>query len=344
MKIRKNFHYVKKIVLIMKGVIIKIDKVFYLFDKICYPIQKLQKTIKEHFLFIGMQAFMIFSICFAYQVKHTTANNSLPFDSNTVEFSTTVKQIDEIIIRPRTLPMVALSPEEVSSSTTMEEVVLETDSTTEPVSTFSEISTESETTTIITEESAESETVEQEEIETETTTPELIEQEEEESDYEYWYRNEYENLTFQISPYDSIDEYIYLLMDYYDGYDTRIEMSYENIYLLGQVAYAEAGDQPLEGKVAVCEVCLNRIDKMKKQNIFLSLHDIIYSPQQFSVVDDGSIHNIPTEEEIFSAIRAILGDIPSDGSLYFDDPNLCTSWASKNRKKSKKIGDHQFYY
>ena len=54
---------------------------------------------------------------------------------------------------------------------------------------------------------------------------------------------------------------------------------------------------------------------------------------------------IPRKIDALAAVRAILGDMPTDGSNYFVDPVLApNSWAERNRKKSIKIEDHQFFY
>lgn len=202
------------------------------------------------------------------------------------------------------------------ASTTEKETSKEVETTT-----AKETTTEVETTT-----AEETATVE------ETTMEETTEEETaEETAQEYIYDDNYNA--------QSLDEYINYLINEYSGYDTRIELTYDNLLILTKLVTGEAQDEPFDGKIAVAEVVLNRsYDKGQ------TLEEIIYSPHQFSCVNDGNFYKPSTTNDALAALNAILGVCPSDGSLYFDDPRYCTSWASKNRTKSVKIGNHQFYY
>jgi len=140
----------------------------------------------------------------------------------------------------------------------------------------------------------------------------------------------------------SLNDYIYYLIDTYSNNETRIEMTYDNIYIMAQMCKAEAGNQPHNGKIGVCEVLLNRYDNF---NHTLSLKELIYSPNQFSVVKNGSINNTPTKQCILAAVQAILGETPVIGSYFFLNPDIATNtWIQRNKVPSIKIGDHQFYY
>lgn len=143
----------------------------------------------------------------------------------------------------------------------------------------------------------------------------------------------------------SLDEYINYLINYYSSYNTRIDLTYDNILLLSHLAIAEAEGQSLEGRIAVCEVAINRSITREQ-----TLYQVIYSQNkygtpQFSCTKDGRIDLTPRKEDALAAVKAVLGEQPTNGSIYFDNPDKApNSWAARNRKKSVKIDSHQFYY
>ena len=141
----------------------------------------------------------------------------------------------------------------------------------------------------------------------------------------------------------SLDEYIYSLINEYSSYETRMDLNYDNIYLLAQLSESEAGSEPFVGKVAVCEVVLNRFGDPNKN--YSSIRDVIFAYNQFSVVSNGTIYNVPSHDSVLAAVKATVGEAPTNGSLYFQDVRYVTNtWASRNREKSVLIGNHQFFY
>lgn len=209
--------------------------------------------------------------------------------------------------------------------------------TTTETTTTEEVTTNVETTVV--EEETTTENV-QEEITTENVQEETTEETIEEQIIEETVENT-EEYTDYVDNYSSTDEYIYYLISQYSGYTTRIELTYDNVLLLGQLVYSEAGDEPYEGQIAVGEVIINRLYSNPN---YYSIHDVIFKPGQFSVVSNGTIYNTPSNEAILAAVHAILGEAPTGGAIYFDDPRICSSWASKNRPYGPRIGNHQFYY
>lgn len=152
--------------------------------------------------------------------------------------------------------------------------------------------------------------------------------------------------TTEIQTHSSKDEYIYSLINEYSNNTTRIPLTYDNVYLLAQLSWAEAGNQPFNGKVAVCEVVLNRLhsDTFASSN-YTSIRDVIFAPGQFSVVPRGTIYNIPTDECILAAVKAIAGEKPTNGALFFQNLAISTDFSVPNsRTKAITIGDHTFYY
>ena len=109
-----------------------------------------------------------------------------------------------------------------------------------------------------------------------------------------------------------------------------------DLYWLSRVIYAEAGNQPLKGKIAVGNVVLNRVkdDSFKDQN---SVYDVIFAKNQFEVVINGMIYMEPSEEAVMAAKLAMEGYDVSGGSTYFatfdfGEGYQCVEW----------IGDHCF--
>ena len=145
-----------------------------------------------------------------------------------------------------------------------------------------------------------------------------------------------------------LEQYIYSLIEEYSSYETRVALTYENVYLLARLSIAESEDQCFKGNIAVCEVAVNR-----SVNRGQTLEQVIFAKNpstgvaQFSctVGKKPRINLTPRKIDALAAVRAILGDMPTDGSNYFVDPVLApNSWAERNRKKSIKIEDHQFFY
>lgn len=146
----------------------------------------------------------------------------------------------------------------------------------------------------------------------------------------------------------SLEQYINSLIKEYSSYETRVALTYENVYLLARLSIAESEDQCFKGNIAVCEVAVNR-----SVNRGQTLEQVIFAKNpttgvaQFSctVGKKPRINLTPRKIDALAAVRAILGDMPTDGSNYFVDPVLApNSWAERNRKKSIKIEDHQFFY
>ncbi len=117
-----------------------------------------------------------------------------------------------------------------------------------------------------------------------------------------------------------------------------------DIYWLSRIINAESGGEPMEGKVAVGNVVLNRVEsELFDDNIYDVIFDTKYGVQ-FTPTANGTIHNTPTGDSIVAAKRAFLGENQAGKSLYFLNPRISTSfWIVENRKFFKAIGKHDFY-
>lgn len=118
----------------------------------------------------------------------------------------------------------------------------------------------------------------------------------------------------------------------------------DNIFWLARIVEAESSGEPLEGKVAVGNVVLNRV---KHPNYPNSIYDVIFDRNfgvQFQPVLNGSIYNVPSKDSIIAAKRAIMGEDIVGSCLYFLNPTISTSsWIVNNRKYYGTIQNHDFY-
>lgn len=85
-------------------------------------------------------------------------------------------------------------------------------------------------------------------------------------------------------------------------------VSEEDVYLLSCLVHAEAGWEPYEGKLAVANVVLNRLNGGKYGN---SISAVIYAKGQFSVAASGRLATVmaqgPNSESIKAAKEALSG-------------------------------------
>ena len=119
-----------------------------------------------------------------------------------------------------------------------------------------------------------------------------------------------------------------------------IDFTQEEIDLLAKVVYAEAGNQPFEGQVAVAATIINRVQSSRFPN---TLKEVIYAKNQFSVVKNGVINKSPNTTSYQAVIAAMQGQDPSNEALYFWNPKI----AKNNRyfnslTKTAEIGNHAF--
>ena len=113
----------------------------------------------------------------------------------------------------------------------------------------------------------------------------------------------------------------------------------EMVDLLARLIYAEAGNQPMKGKIAVGNVIFNRV---KDSRFPSTLYEVIYARNQFSVVNTGAINRTPSQEAVIAAKLSIEGANVVGGALYFNRSGL-DCWASRNRTYVATIGAHDFY-
>ena len=129
--------------------------------------------------------------------------------------------------------------------------------------------------------------------------------------------------------------------------DTGGDVGYDadSVYWLSRIISAERRGEPLDGKIAVGNVVLNRVADGGFPN---TIYGVIFDDRwggQFEPVRNGTIYDEPTEESVLAAKLCLEGANTAGDSLYFLAPALTTNhWIMQNRTYRTTIGSHWFYY
>lgn len=115
--------------------------------------------------------------------------------------------------------------------------------------------------------------------------------------------------------------------------------SSSDLNLLSRLVYGEARGEEYIGQVAVAAVVLNRV---KSPNFPNTVAGVIYQRGAFDVVSDGQINLSPNQTAKNAARDALNGWDPSNGALYYFNPNTATSSWIWSRKITLKLGHHYF--
>ncbi|MBQ3665393.1 MAG: cell wall hydrolase [Lachnospiraceae bacterium] len=122
-----------------------------------------------------------------------------------------------------------------------------------------------------------------------------------------------------------------------DSYDADVD----DAYLLACLVEAEAGCEPYEGKLAVANVVLNRVNSSAFDN---TIEGVIYARGQFSVVNNGSLSralaNGPGSDCVRAANEALSGVNNVPDYLFF----RMTYIAEYSRYNSYTVIGSQVYY
>lgn len=118
----------------------------------------------------------------------------------------------------------------------------------------------------------------------------------------------------------------------------------EEIKWLAKLIEAEASGEPLDGKIAVGAVVLNRVQSELFPN---TIKEVIFQKAngyyQFTPVANQIIYEIePSSDSFLAAERALKGEDPSNGALYFYNPRSSSSTWLQSRQVSAEIGSHRF--
>ena len=114
-----------------------------------------------------------------------------------------------------------------------------------------------------------------------------------------------------------------------------------DVQLLARAINGEARGEPYEGQVAVGAVILNRVEHSSFPN---TIAGVIYQSGAFTAVADGQI-NVPIDEKstvVKAARDALNGWDPTNGAIYYFNPDTATNSWIWSRPLIKKIGKHRF--
>ena len=113
-------------------------------------------------------------------------------------------------------------------------------------------------------------------------------------------------------------------------------ISAEELKLLANIIYCEAGSESYVGKVAVGNVIMNRVKRASQPN---TITEGVYAKGQFSPVRNGSLQMALSSDKADAAcyqaaIEALAGAQPVGGKLFF---------RRNNGRSGQVIGHHVFY-
>ncbi len=115
----------------------------------------------------------------------------------------------------------------------------------------------------------------------------------------------------------------------------------EDLFWLSRIIVAESGNQPLEGKMAVGNVVMNRVASSRYPN---TVKEVLAQKNQFSPYKNGKLADRkPNESSVIAAKLVLDGGVveETEGAMWFDGSR--NSWAAKNKEFVATIGGHSFY-
>lgn len=113
------------------------------------------------------------------------------------------------------------------------------------------------------------------------------------------------------------------------------------IEMMAHVVYGESRGESYRGQVAVAAVILNRVQSSAFPN---TVNGVIFQRNAFTAVNDGQ-YNLQPDSVAYQAVKdAFHGWDPSEGSVYYYNPDLATSKWIFTRTVTSQIGNHLFAY
>jgi N-acetylmuramoyl-L-alanine amidase len=116
----------------------------------------------------------------------------------------------------------------------------------------------------------------------------------------------------------------------------------EDLLWLSRIISAEARGEPMQGKIAVGNVVLNRRSLPQYPN---TVYGVIFDKRsgvQFTPAYSGAINCKPSQECVIAAKIALDGGNAAGDSLFFSSA-YSSCWAASRRPFSGRIGNHNFY-
>ena len=118
----------------------------------------------------------------------------------------------------------------------------------------------------------------------------------------------------------------------------------EELYWLSKIIHAEAQGEPFDGKLAVGNVILNRVESEEFPD---TVYDVIFDDEhgvQFTPTVNGAIHQKPNADSVLAAKLCLDDAVLNSQMLYFLNESIAASlWIPQNRTFIMEIGEHRFY-
>lgn len=126
----------------------------------------------------------------------------------------------------------------------------------------------------------------------------------------------------------------------------QTQINQAELDLLAKIIFAEARGESLDGQIAVAAVILNRVKHNQFPN---TVRDVIYERShghfQFTPAGNGALDQAaPTSVQYDAARRALQGEDPTGGALYFYNPSRTSDQWVRSRTVSTIIGNHVFAF
>ena len=115
----------------------------------------------------------------------------------------------------------------------------------------------------------------------------------------------------------------------------------DDLFWLSRIIQAECGNQPLEGRMAVGNVVLNRV---KNPAFPSTVKGVLSQKNQFTTWKNGALAKRTPNATSVIAAKLVLdgGEVESTkGATFFD--SMCNRWAARNKTCVAVIGNHKFY-
>lgn len=120
---------------------------------------------------------------------------------------------------------------------------------------------------------------------------------------------------------------------------SRGSINRSDLNLMARVIEGEAADEPLEGKVAVGSVIINRT---RSGDFPKEIRGVIYQDLAFEAIANGQYMRPVTKESLKAAELAVNGQDPTGGALYYWNPATAKSKWVWQKPITMKIGHHVF--
>lgn len=117
--------------------------------------------------------------------------------------------------------------------------------------------------------------------------------------------------------------------------------NHDDLFWLSRIIQAECGNQPLEGRMAVGNVVLNRVKNPAFPN---TVKGVLSQKNQFTTWKNGALAKRTPNATSVIAAKLVLdgGEVESTkGATFFDSKS--NSWAARNKTCVAVIGNHKFY-